>query len=208
MKFRRLIGTLAGFGLLFGGGGTLGEAIALTAMEAGVAAPEASMEMPHGSTSTPEFQKIEQPLGVKLGVTAAGVGLIGLELWWFLGSKPRSQKAQSQKGIQELDIAVDGGYEPNRIVVQAGQPVRLTFFRKDPTRCLEQVLIPDFRIAKDLPLNKRTAIEFTPQQPGDYPFTCGMNMYRGVIQVVNSNRQSTSPEANPHRFMPKLEPLQ
>ncbi|WP_179228304.1 cupredoxin domain-containing protein [Leptolyngbya ohadii] len=188
MKSRRLIGTLAGFSLLLGGSG----AIALSAMEAGIAAPENGMEMPHGSTSNQEFQKIDQPLGVKLGVTAAGVGLIGLELWWFLGSKPKARKAQSQKGIQELDIAVDGGYEPNRIVVQAGQPVRLNFFRKDPTGCLEQVLIPDFRIAKDLPLNKRTAIEFTPQQPGDYPFTCGMNMYRGVIQVVSSSQPKPS----------------
>ncbi|MFP4133241.1 MAG: hypothetical protein ACLFQP_04690 [Halothece sp.] len=32
------------------------------------------------------FQKVEQPLTVKLLVTAGGVGLIGLELWWFLGS--------------------------------------------------------------------------------------------------------------------------
>jgi plastocyanin domain-containing protein len=47
-------------------------------------------------------------------------------------------------------------------------------------------LIPDFQIARDLPLNKETAIEFTPKRPGDYSFTCGMNMFRGVIQVVPS----------------------
>jgi plastocyanin domain-containing protein len=191
MKSGRLLGMLAGSGLLFVGSGT----IILTTAEAKIAAPENTMEIPHGSTAHQKFQKIEQPPGVKLGVTAAGVGLIGLELWWFLGSKPKSQKARvrhedplgTQKGIQELDIAVDGGYAPNRIVVQAGQPVRLNFFRKDPSSCLEQVRIPDFRIARDLPLDQRTAIEFTPQQPGDYPFTCGMNMYRGVIQAVSSN---------------------
>lgn len=162
-----------------------------------MAAPEGNMnmDMPHGSPSNQEFQKIEQPLGIKLGVTAAGIGLIGLELWWFLGSKPKSQKARSQQGVQELDVAVDGGYEPNRIVVQAGQPVRLNFFRKDPSSCLEQVLIPDFRISRSLPLNQRTAIEFTPQQPGDYPFTCGMNMFRGVIQVVDSKSQQNIPNS-------------
>lgn len=32
------------------------------------------------------FQKVEQPLAIKLLVTAGGMGLIGLELWWFLGS--------------------------------------------------------------------------------------------------------------------------
>lgn len=41
----------------------------------------------HAPTS--QFQRIEQPLWVKGTVTAAGLGLIGLELWWFLGSKPK-----------------------------------------------------------------------------------------------------------------------
>jgi len=30
------------------------------------------------------FRQIEQPTGVKIAVTALGVGLIGLELGWFL----------------------------------------------------------------------------------------------------------------------------
>ncbi|WP_017303066.1 hypothetical protein [Spirulina subsalsa] len=32
----------------------------------------------------PTFEQIEQPLVLKLAVTAGGLGLIGLELWWFL----------------------------------------------------------------------------------------------------------------------------
>jgi plastocyanin domain-containing protein len=39
----------------------------------------------------PRFQRIEQPLGVKIGVTAGGIALIGLELWWFL-SRSQSSK--------------------------------------------------------------------------------------------------------------------
>lgn len=186
----RLLGVLVSCGAFFGISG----AIALSSVKPAIAAPESNMEMPHGSAPVKGFARIEQPLQVRLAVTAAGAGLIGLELWWFLFSKPKSKQAKireadasgTQPGIQELDIAVDGGYEPDRIVVQAGQPVRLNFLRKDPNSCLEQVLIPDFQIAKDLPLNKETAIEFTPKQPGDYSFTCGMNMFRGVIQVVPS----------------------
>ncbi|MEL6326323.1 MAG: hypothetical protein AAFQ61_05395 [Cyanobacteria bacterium J06626_23] len=30
------------------------------------------------------FRQIEQPTGIKIGVTALGIGLIGLELGWFL----------------------------------------------------------------------------------------------------------------------------
>jgi plastocyanin domain-containing protein len=36
-----------------------------------------------------QFQRVEQPIWLKGLVTASGLGLIGLELWWFLGSKPR-----------------------------------------------------------------------------------------------------------------------
>ncbi|MHC5734726.1 hypothetical protein [Nostoc sp.] len=42
-------------------------------------------EMPaHSSEKTSQFQRIEQPLGLKVGVAIAGLALIGVELWWFL----------------------------------------------------------------------------------------------------------------------------
>lgn len=42
-------------------------------------------EMPaHSSEQARQFQRIEQPLGLKVGVALAGLALIGLELWWFL----------------------------------------------------------------------------------------------------------------------------
>ena len=135
------------------------------------------------SESSNKFSQIEQPLPVKVGVTLGGVALIGLELWWFLISKPKAKKAQLNQNTQELNILVDGGYQPNRITVQSGKRVRLNFVRKDPSHCLDQVLFPDFNIAKDLPLNQTTTIEFTPEQVGEYTFSCGMNMVRGVVEV-------------------------
>jgi plastocyanin domain-containing protein len=68
LKTNHLIGTLVGFGLL-------------------LASPQV-IAAPHASTQ--EFQPVAQPLAIKLGVSAVGMGLIGLELWWFLLSKPRS----------------------------------------------------------------------------------------------------------------------
>ncbi|MBD0387053.1 MAG: hypothetical protein ICV54_11155 [Nostoc sp. C3-bin3] len=42
-------------------------------------------EMPvHSSEQTSQFHRIEQPLGLKVGVAIAGLALVGLELWWFL----------------------------------------------------------------------------------------------------------------------------
>ncbi|MCW5316737.1 hypothetical protein GTQ43_23845 [Nostoc sp. KVJ3] len=42
-------------------------------------------EMPaHSSEQNSQFNHIEQPLALKVGVAIAGFALIGLELWWFL----------------------------------------------------------------------------------------------------------------------------
>ncbi|WP_353931639.1 cupredoxin domain-containing protein [Okeanomitos corallinicola TIOX110] len=135
---------------------------------------------------TTQFRHIEQPFWVKGAVTTAGLGLIGLEIWWFLLSKPKPQTAKAHNGIQEIDITVDGGYEPSRIIINAGQRVRLNFLRRDPSSCLEEIRLPDFHIAKNLPLNEVTPIEFTSNKPGTYTFNCGMNMYRGVVEVKSA----------------------
>ena len=164
---RQIWGTLASVGIAIG-------------MASGVQASEMSVEH---STSKTQFRSIEQPLGLKVGVTIGGLTLIGLELWWFLFNKAKGQQAKFTQGIQELTITVDGGYEPATVVVKVGQLVRLNFLRRDPNSCLEQVLFPDFHIVRELPLNQVTAVEFTPNKPGRYSFTCGMNMFRGVVEV-------------------------
>ncbi|MGB3767601.1 MAG: cupredoxin domain-containing protein [Phormidesmis sp.] len=135
---------------------------------------------------TNEFQRIEQPLGLKAGIAAAGIGLIGLELWWFLFSKTKAQTAQTADGVQSIDVMVDGGYSPDQIVVQVGQPVQLNFLRKDPSSCLEQIILPDFNKAIDLPLNQTATIEIVPEKAGDYMFHCGMNMFRGTLTAKDS----------------------
>ncbi len=167
-------GTLVGFGFLIG--------VVSGSIAAGV--PDRSMDsMPHPVGNSGQFQPIAQPFTNKVIVTLGGLGLMGSELWWFLVSKPQSRQVKAQDGIQTVTVTVDGGYEPSQIVVQAGQLVRLNFDRRDPSSCLEEVRIPDFRIAQKLTLNQITPIEFTPDKPGRYEFSCGMNMFRGVIEV-------------------------
>ncbi|MEG4940816.1 cupredoxin domain-containing protein [Microcoleus sp. F4-D5] len=176
-----IIGTMASLGVVLGV--LSGEGIAQNTHET----------HPTQTQQKSQFHRIEQPLSNKILVTMAGIGLISLELWWFLLSKPKSQKAVTASGgIQEVTVTVDGGYEPSRIVVQAGQPVRLNFHRQDPSSCLEQVLIPDFHIAADLHLNQVTSVEFTPKKAGSYVFSCGMNMFRGeIIAAEDQQLEST-----------------
>ncbi len=56
--------------------------------------------------------------------------------------------------MQTVNIRVEKGYQPSRIILQAGVPVRLNFQRTDSNNCLAEVLLPDLCIKADLPLNQ------------------------------------------------------
>jgi plastocyanin domain-containing protein len=104
------------------------------------------------------------------------------------------------EGIQAALIVVEKGYQPKRVIVEAGQPVRLYFDRKNLSECYDQLLIPAFGIEVDLTPNQITIVEFTPQQPGEYEFMCGMKMNRGVIEVRPSQQpvENVQPQNHIH----------
>ncbi|WP_457767835.1 cupredoxin domain-containing protein [Cyanobium sp. ULC084] len=132
----------------------------------------------------PLWRSIEQPSGLNVLVFMVGLALIAWELWWFLGRHGSGVAArEGEQGIQEITITVDGGYAPARIKAMAGRPLRLSFRRIDPSGCVAQVIFPDFHKTLDLPLNATTKLELPATEPGVYPFHCGMNMVRGVLEV-------------------------
>lgn len=116
-------------------------------------------------------------------VVVAGVLLILFTLWFFFGKREAVAAKSAASGAQEIDVLVKGGYSPDRIEVVAGRPVRLKFYRNETSSCTEQVILGDFGIARELPYQKTTAIEFTPEQAGQFSFHCGMNMVRGTLIV-------------------------
>jgi len=82
-----------------------------------------------------------------------------------------------------VDIIVDGGYSPNVISIPKDKTTKINFIRKDPSSCLEEVILGDFKIRKHLPLNQKVTVEITPEKAGEYNYGCGMNMYHGKIIV-------------------------
>jgi plastocyanin domain-containing protein len=117
-------------------------------------------------------------------VTICGTLLIGFILWFFFGPHGATAARAAAGGVQEAQVEVRASYTPDRIEVEAGRPVRLTFVRREANPCTEQVLFPDFGIIRDLPVGRPVPIEFTPERPGEYPFHCGMNMVRGRLVVI------------------------
>ncbi len=119
----------------------------------------------------------------EIAVIIGGLALMAFLLWWFFAPGKGIAAQVKEGGVQEIDIRVKGGYDPSRITVKRGQPVRLNFYRDETSGCSETVLFSDFGIAKDLPAFETTAIEFTPEEAGEFTFTCGMNMMRGTVVV-------------------------
>lgn len=119
----------------------------------------------------------------EIGVVVGAVAAIGFVLWYFFGEREATAATIDERGVQEVKVTVKGGYSPNVIVVKAGQPVLLEFYRDETASCSEQVVFSDFGIARDLPAFKTTTIELTPEKPGEFIFTCGMNMMRGKLVV-------------------------
>ena len=87
-------------------------------------------------------------------------------------------------GRQELMVLVKGGYIPDVIQLQAGTPARLNFRREESAACTEMVVFPDFDRAAQLPEGETVPIDFVPQEPGEYQFSCQMGMVRGRLVVT------------------------
>ena len=119
---------------------------------------------------------------VQILVTVAGLSVIGWIVWYFwLWKGEAVTAAVHTSGRQEVDVTVKGGYQPAAIQVKAGQPVRLNFTRREASTCGEEVIFPGFGKRAHLPENQTVSLEVVPDTPGEYEFTCGMNMYRGKL---------------------------
>ncbi len=115
----------------------------------------------------------------KIIVTVVGLAGIVFTYWFFLGKRDKEVIVSDSS----VDILVEGGYTPEVISILKGKITKVNFIRKDPTSCLEEVVLGDFKVRKYLPLNQKVTIELTPQQTGEFTYSCGMNMYHGKIIV-------------------------
>ena len=122
--------------------------------------------------------------GAEVIVTVAGLLSIAGVAWFFWGPRGEGVHAGvTSSGFQEAMILVKGAYNPDEIVVEHGKPVRLTFNRQETAACSEKVILPDFERSAELPEGELVPIEFIPEQPGEFEFTCGMGMLHGKVVV-------------------------
>jgi plastocyanin domain-containing protein len=117
-------------------------------------------------------------------VLIAGLLLVAFVVWFFWLKRAKGVRAaEASSGHQEAMILVKGGYTPDTIIVRHGKPVRLNFRREETASCSETVVFADFDKSADLPTGEVVPVEFVPDKPGEYAFTCAMGMFRGTLIV-------------------------
>ena len=75
------------------------------------------------------------------------------------------------------------GFEPSNLKLKVNVPARITFLRQTNDTCATSVVISEYKIKKDLPLNQPVVAEFTPAKTGKFSFVCGMQMLKGDLVV-------------------------
>lgn len=117
-------------------------------------------------------------------VLILGLSLISVIIWFFWLKRTKGVRAADiSGGIQEAMILVKGGYSPNTLIVRHGKPVRLNFRREETASCSDKVIFADFGKSAELPTGETVAVEFIPDTPGEYIFSCPMGMFRGTLIV-------------------------
>lgn len=110
--------------------------------------------------------------------------LVTAGVLWFFFAPRKAYRAPLRDGVQEAVVEVKGGYNPAVIEAEAGMPLRLIFDRKEDGECSSHVVFSDFGVDLALPAFRTTTLTLHPDQPGEYPFACGMNMLHGMLRVL------------------------
>lgn len=116
----------------------------------------------------------------KIIVFIGGIVGIILTAWFFFGKKEEAVEAGA-----EIEVVVKGGYSPSVISIKKDKKTTINFLRSDESSCLEEVILPEFKIKKFLPLNTKVSIVIQPKKSGSFPFSCAMGMFHGKLIVKN-----------------------
>lgn len=121
--------------------------------------------------------------------------LVTAGVLWFFFAPRKAYRAPLRDGVQEAVVEVKGGYNPAVIEAEAGMPLRLIFDRKEDGECSSHVVFSDFGVDLALPAFRTTTLTLHPDQPGEYPFACGMNMLHGTLRILPGKHASVGAAA-------------
>ncbi|MGA3122365.1 MAG: cupredoxin domain-containing protein [Polyangiaceae bacterium] len=83
-------------------------------------------------------------------------------------------------------VADEQGFSPRSLPLPKGGPgstASVTFVRTTDKTCATEVVFPDLKVTKSLPLHQSVAIDVPTDTARTLTFQCGMGMYRGAVVV-------------------------
>jgi plastocyanin domain-containing protein len=85
---------------------------------------------------------------------------------------------------KRVDVTVgEKGFVPASIDVKKGESTTLVFTRTTGETCATEVVFPELKIKRALPLKQPIAIQVPVGEAKTYGFECGMGMYKSKIVV-------------------------
>lgn len=84
--------------------------------------------------------------------------------------------------------AGEHGFTPASLNVPSGGPGShhtVTFIRTTDKTCATEVVFPDLKIEKKLPLNEVVGVDLPTDTAKTLSFQCGMGMYKGAVVVTS-----------------------
>lgn len=92
--------------------------------------------------------------------------------------------AHAEPAPREIAVRIQGGYQPDRVEIAAGERVRLVFTRTEYTGCTREVVFPELGLRRALPTDQAVSIDLPALAPSTYSFHCGMKMIHGTLVVT------------------------
>jgi plastocyanin domain-containing protein len=87
-------------------------------------------------------------------------------------------------GVRTVEMAVtEDGFVPAKIKAKKGEKLRLVITRKTDRTCATEIVVKDYGIEKELPLDKPVTVELTPTKSGEIGYACGMGHVTGVLLI-------------------------
>lgn len=75
--------------------------------------------------------------------------------------------------VIKLEVT-ENGFEPSPIKLKKDEPVDLRVTRKTDKTCATELVMKDYNIDTELPLNQEVSIRFTPSKSGTLKYGCAM----------------------------------
>jgi len=121
---------------------------------------------------------------LKLLVSAAMAALVAAATSSRAGENAK-KPANAPRSPRTVEMKVtENGYEPSPLSVKKGEPLRLRITRTTEATCAKEIIIPDYGIEKELPLNTPVDVELTPTRSGKVRYGCGMGMMIAGVLII------------------------